>query len=374
MTWRVTAATVLLVCATTPPASASTIRVPQDAPTIHSGLALATLGDTVLVARGVYAEHDIQMPDGVALLGNPAQPCSVVIDAGYQGRGICCESVESNTSISGFTVTRGRASGGYPDDCGAALLCRFSSLVVRECRFVDNAAEYAGGAVHCWESDVVLAECVFVGNSAHHGGAIDCRSSVAVLEDCELTGNVATGDGGGLCCVSGADVQLTRCALWGNTAADGGAIYAACSSPTIANCTLFSNSAEVGSGVLCECLSLPQVVQIMDSIIAFGVGAEGVVCGGSAVECALSCCDIYANAAGDWVGSIAAQFGTNGNISEDPLLCLDENPDAPLSLHMGSPCAPGAVPGCELIGAFGVTCAVVDVRPSSWGRIKSSYD
>jgi len=90
-------------------------------------------------------------------------------------------------------------------------------------------------------------------------------------------------------------------------------------------------------------------------------------------DAALSCCDIWGNAGGDWVPGIAGQYGVNGNISEDPQLCDPENGD--FTLSESSPCAPFTPPNpeCDLIGAWPVGCAGTPVAPGSWGSVKALF-
>ena len=77
---------------------------------------------------------------------------------------------------------------------------------------------------------------------------------------------------------------------------------------------------------------------------------------GSAGTASLSCCDIYGNAGGDWVGAIAEQLGINGNICLDPLFCDPTALD--LTLHADSPCAAENNPECGLIGAWPEGCGL----------------
>jgi hypothetical protein len=102
------------------------------------------------------------------------------------------------------------------------------------------------------------------------------------------------------------------------------------------------------------------------------VVGEAVYCEDAATA-GLTCCDLFGNDGGDWVGHIAPQCGVGGNINENPLFCRDENPDEPYSLHDGSPCALVTNPTCGLIGAWDVGCAATAVRPATWGEIKASF-
>jgi hypothetical protein len=150
--------------------------------------------------------------------------------------------------------------------------------------------------------------------------------------------------GGALKCSNGSNATLTNVTLAGNYTytADGGVIYCVESSLTLENTII------VGSG-----------------------GVETVFCTGGGVS--LTCCDVYGNAGGDWVGCIAGQYGVNGNICEDPLFCGELNPDEPYTLNASSPCAPENNPECGLIGAWEVGCGLTAVEPASWGSIKAMF-
>ena len=70
----------------------------------------------------------------------------------------------------------------------------------------------------------------------------------------------------------------------------------------------------------------------------------------------LTCCNLFGNEGGDWGDCIADQYGVDGNISADPMLCDPDNGD--FRLDVGSPCAPFSPPNeeCDLIGAWPVGC------------------
>jgi len=105
------------------------------------------------------------------------------------------------------------------------------------------------------------------------------------------------------------------------------------------------------------------------TIVAFSASGRGVY----THDAILTCCDIYGNAGGDWVGEIASQYGINGNISYDPLFCDPENLD--FTLHADSPCAPFSPPNpeCDLIGAWPVGCGPTPTVATTWGQIKTLF-
>jgi predicted outer membrane repeat protein len=138
----------------------------------------------------------------------------------------------------------------------------------------------------------------------------------------------------------------------------GAALFYGQASVTFTRCTFWRNSASVlGGGVYCdEGTSLT----VENCIISFSSDGEALLCDATcSVE--LSCCDLYGNADGDWVGLIADQYGIAGNISEHPLFCGPENGD--FTIAENSPCAPFTPPNaeCDLIGAWPVACGPASV-------------
>jgi hypothetical protein len=122
-----------------------------------------------------------------------------------------------------------------------------------------------------------------------------------------------------------------------------------------------TNVSGCGGGICCLNHSSPVVES---TIIAFSLEGEAVYATGGCYP-ELVCCDVYGNAGGDWVGVIEDQYGTQGNISEGPLFCGEQNPQAPYALHSDSPCAEGNNSECGLIGASSVGCgASSSVRES----------
>ena len=114
---------------------------------------------------------------------------------------------------------------------------------------------------------------------------------------------------------------------------------------------------------------------IENTIIAYNA-KTAVDCDCPLIPPTLSCCDIYGNGEGDWVGCIADQLGVNGNFSACPSYCISGHLWPGLCDE--SPCLPGNHPDgydCGLIGAQGegCSCGVSQTEPSTWGAIKSMY-
>jgi|GEM_PF-1149972 len=277
--------------------------------TIQRGLDAAGSGDTVLVACGTYTDcthldphgqlNCLSMKSGVCLRSESGNSDCVTIDADSLGRVVYCENVDATAVIEGFAITGGFVAGSYPTDAGAGMYCYGSSPTVIECTFSRNCADLGeGGAVHCRNgSSPSFVRCRLTDNVAGMAGGISCRSS----------------------------------------------------SPALIGCTVARNTDYYFSEIWCWDGSL---LSMENTIVAFSTNGSGLYIENDGSNASLVCCNLYGNAVGDWLGPIAHQLGTNGNISEDPLFC--DPPAGDYCLLEGSPCIGGY--GCGQIGAFGLGC------------------
>lgn len=283
------------------------------------------------------------------------------------------------------------------------------ALQIVSCRFDTNSANVAGGAIaRPWDREGTVEHSQFHGNSAPLGGAIDYATGYYVARDpgtkrqgghlvngcvfasnsaqrggavslgvraapmftgCDFSDNEAN-DGGALFCARDGWPDFVSCVFAGNSALRGGALFMdtytdnpfESRNPAFTNCSLVGN--EAGSGSAFHTRVSPYGPRFTGCIIAFGRGGPAATCelGGKP---ALSCCDIYGNTGGDWVGTIADQLDLSGNFSRNPLFCgAGENP---LLLAANSPCLPGAHPAgatCDLIGARGAGCGSLSYAPT----------
>ena len=166
------------------------------------------------------------------------------------------------------------------------------SPVLERVIFADNFATYQGAGMLCDEG-ATLIDVVFTGNfTVHHRAALN------------LSGATAS--------------TLTRVTFAGNL---GGAAYFEGCSPTVTSCTFYGNDFS---------LELENASPVLErTIIAFTTYGPAISCEDPGSQPLLACCDIYGNAGGDWIGCIEDQAGQNGNISEDPLFCMEQNPAKP---------------------------------------------
>jgi predicted outer membrane repeat protein len=410
-----------------PAAQAVTIHVPDDQPTIESGLEAASAGDTVLVACGTYYEHAINLKSGVALMSETGEADCVTVDAEYADRVFRCEGADDSTSLSGFTAIHGDPQA---DNLGGGgMYCVDSDLSIENCVFAWNKASRGAGMRCDSGSSPKIAGCVFLENNeppgAGYGGGMECSpGSSPTLTDVDFVGNFVQDsgggmwcetsspllirvrfvdnwayqeDGGGMYCGEYATPTLIDVEFTGNRGFDGGGLYAAgCPFFEISGCTFFNNTADSrggairldggsspllmgttivgnkanhGSGIFCQTDSHPQ---LSNCIVAFGETGDAAHCFPDAgCSITLTCCDVYGNEGGDWIGCIADQSGGSGNLSEDPLFC--DLPGRDLALRGDSPCAPAQSGACGLIGALDVGCDAAPVQFISWGVIKARF-
>lgn len=244
--------------------SATTWHVPTpECPSIQAGIEIAAAGDTVLVARGTYYEHDITMKSGVCLAGETGSADGAIIDAQKLGRVIYCEGVDSTTRITGFTITGGRVGSAG----GGGVFCRAGSPALVSLLLSDNEAfsyigQSKGGGMVCRDgSSPTLKDVVFSGNLSQAGGGMYCADSSPHLTDVTFEGNSVwglfnppiPGTGGGMYCCD-ASPTLVRVAFESNAVsgymAEGGGMYCGGCSASLTDVAFSDNSSSWCGGAL----------------------------------------------------------------------------------------------------------------------------
>ncbi|MCK4546144.1 MAG: right-handed parallel beta-helix repeat-containing protein [Candidatus Eisenbacteria sp.] len=330
-------------------------------------------GSSILGGGGVLCWDSSPVFVGVTLSNNVAGNCG-----GGMSCFRCSGTIVNNSTFVGNSADE-RGGGLYSWDCRQDTLVSVtflensaaftgggmetygdSSLVLEECTFSMNSVGASGGGLACDQSALTLDTVRFIENSADlYGGGMICVQSSPELRWVTFDRNTAvTYDAGALDCVEESSPVLSNVTFSRNTAgrAGGGLSCYDSSHPEISNATFFGNSAFQGSGVISWYNSSPT---LFNSIITFGERGAAVYCdnGGTAT---LTCCDVFGNQGGDWVGCIADQGDVAGNICEDPRFCSPDSSD--FMLRSDSPCRPFSPPNdeCDLVGVFPVGCPGVE--------------
>jgi hypothetical protein len=215
---------------------------------------------------------------------------------------------------------------------GGLVLGDYTTPQIIGCRFVNNRAEgspNAGGAIACGDGCCpALMNCQFYNNSANRGGAlVTADGCEPYLDGCVFAGNRATIYGGAWLSYQDGVCIAKRCTFHCNSCVTGGHIWELQGGQVYAENTIFS---------CCE----------------LGAACVGAVW--------ITCCDVYGNCSGP--GSLGGQIGSNGNIAEDPLYCLNPLFPHDLTLQEASPCAAENNPECGQIGARPVGCLGSDIE------------
>lgn len=406
-------------------ATAVTYRVAPDGggdfPTIQGAIDASLDGDIIELASGTFTgdgNRDLDfLGKAVVVQSEIGDPVTCFLDCGGSEsephRGVRFVSGEGPTSVlEGVTIKNGWVSG---NPSGSAVLCQGGgSPAIRNCIFVnntgsamaiedgsnptiadcnfrwnhaeqgagawigsshpafarcyfeENVADWSGGAVQAQGSSADFDRCTFRRNSAGVSGAAHLIfSSVCTFTDCYFTGNSAEEHGAVL--VFFTTARMTRCTFVWNEALHGGSTVGSgkMAYTYLTSCTFYGNVGGEGTLFLGERES-----RLDRCLVAFNWGAPAC---GSEGPVSLTCCDIFGNEGGDWVGNIAEQYGQAGNISLDPLFC--DPGEADFRIAAESPCAPFSPPNpeCDLIGAWPVGCGGTPVKATTWGDVKASY-
>lgn len=393
-------------------AGAVTRHVPAQYGTIQAAIDAAQFGDVVQVAAGTYHENIFMQNAGVSIIG--AGAAVTTIDGGGAARVIEFFSVSSTTTFSGFRLTGGAATTG-----GGGIRCVLASPQVLDCIIEGNTAP-DGGGIFLTQSRPQIRNCTIRNNTATGSPSVQPRgggmslenNSPALIEDCEILDNeapptYATSVGGGIWIGDAGTVIVRRSRIRGNSAWYGGGVAVGTTSSTLLEDNVIAanngNSAVSfdGPGTIRRCsISFNPTVgaiisgtcRITSCTIAFNVGtgltlsgpgpivdhtivarnfnAPGVNNQAPYTTTSFTCNDVWGHQFGDYIGPYAPPTGTNYNTSEDPMFC---NPGlGDLGLAIGSPCSAVSSP-CGLVGAYDVTCAVTEVRRSTWGKLKARY-
>lgn len=250
-------------------ALSATIRVPQDQPTIQSGIVSAVAGDTVLVADGIYTgtgNKNIEYFGKAITVISENGPEMCIVDCQNSGRGFFFQGGEGSGSVlDGLTIRNGFVSGSYVSNRGGGILIgNGSSPVIRNCVITQNDATGKGAGIYVVSSNTVFENCVFSfnqGSGLYHDGSLGGPLTVI---DCTFESNTSRGFIGYTTvnmtgCVirnnmnTGVQCQGTvhNCVFTSNRATSGAGLYI--SGGTVTNCTFTDNfSAGEGGAIFCS--------------------------------------------------------------------------------------------------------------------------
>lgn len=309
--------------------------------TITKGMTVATSGDMVQAAAGLYTLGEtfpVDLKSGVTLQGAGAPTTTL------QGDGtssvVRASNVSSSTKIDGFTITGGigvpfesgfRYGGGICCDINAAPT--ISNSVITG----NGPAKYGGGIAFRDGSTARLSVVEIYGNSAELGGGVYCTASSPTLDRCDVYDNSALNAGGGVFSASSSSPTITASRIASNTAGfDAAGLWLADGSPKLVNNVIERNTAgrNIG-GVAVHMFANATIV----NCTVQGNTSPGIHVGSATATIFNSI--VWEN--GDDLSNCTATYSDiedgdpgTGNISQDPLYV--NKAEGNFHLASGSPC------------------------------------
>ena len=328
---------------------AAVIEVPDDQPTIQSGIDAAENGDTVLVVDGIYRGEgnvNIDFKGKLITLKSENGPEATVIDceATPNTRGFIFQNEETNESVlDGFTIKNGR------HDLGGGISCNTASPTIKNCIISWNTSvakrfhDQGGGGIYCYNSDAKIIDSTISHNRAESadGGGVyfdgdrtreidgvfvvlretSCKPS---LLNCTISDNTGSGvhiqsdahpeikgskilhnSRRGIVCgfFSRGDTLITNCEIAQNTG--GGVECSEYSILKIHNSIIRQNTAREGGGIY---VSPSGIIEVSNCIIAQNVatrrGGGIIVVESKWGQVEITHCTITQNTAGERGGGL----------------------------------------------------------------------
>jgi surface protein with Ig-like domain/parallel beta helix pectate lyase-like protein/polymorphic membrane protein len=171
---------------------------------------------------------------------------STAIDGENVRRGV---GGEKNSTLDGFTVTRGRALGAAPYNSHGGGIFNFGDSVnIANCTFENNIAKYGGGIYNHYASPTITNCMILNNHSQNYGGGLDnLTTSSPVVLNCLFAGNSSGISGGALNNHNVSNPVYINCTIVNNTAeVAGSAVHNTSGSlPVFKNCILWNSGTEI---------------------------------------------------------------------------------------------------------------------------------
>ncbi|MDP6685142.1 MAG: hypothetical protein QGH24_04280, partial [Candidatus Marinimicrobia bacterium] len=226
------------------PVFATTIHIPDDYPTIQTGIDAASDGDTVFVSAGTYVENINFNGKNIVVQGEDGE--TTIIDGNQSGSVVTFDNIVGSTAVlSNFTITGGNA---YD---GGGIYCTSSAPTIKDNIITGNVSETYGGGISCNYSSAVIMDNMITFNSGYYGGGISFdRYTSSVIKGNNINGNYAV-QGGGISCTVFSSPSIINNTISGNSAlTNGGGVYCVnVSSPTVTNTIIWDNIASTDSNI-----------------------------------------------------------------------------------------------------------------------------
>lgn len=221
---------------------------------VTHALSVAVSGDTIHVANGTYSaiataeSFPLVMKEGVNLSG--ADKNTTILDGGNAATVVSADGLNAG-SLSGFTITNGRAS--------------------------------IGGGIKVTNCGITISNNIIKNNEAGSGGGIYASEGASIISGNQIIGNRAEMFGGGLYVIDFAG-EIARNIIRGNeaTKGSGGGIYVVNFSGKLNNNLVVKNVADAVGGIYASDFDAGS--EVVNNTIADNVGTLAESVGGMQVS------------------------------------------------------------------------------------------
>lgn len=223
-----------------------------------------------------------------------------ILDGGGSSRGLNVTVEAADGTLDGFIIQNGFV-GDYMD--GAGVKISAPGFTLANSRIKNNVAggstSSSGGGISVMADSVVVSDCKVLDNSANDNGGglyyyLGTTGTGLTVRDSSLTGNVAGFRGGGITVYGSNNTLITveRCIIAGNQATlSGGGIYAALTNLNLYSSLIHSNIADpvgtAGAGIINSGITTILNCTVVNNHDTAGTGGGGIYLdstfGGSAV-------------------------------------------------------------------------------------------
>ena len=186
------------------------INIPEDQPTIQTGINAAADYDSILVQPGIYTENLNYIGKNLVIgslyitTQDPVYIDQTVIDGNDNGSVVIFESNEGNDAVlCGFIITNGYSTNSSEAFSGGGICIMDANPSLHNLIIRNNRAKYSGGGIYCENASPIISDVTITENSAQTcGGGLSCwYDSSPELNNVTITRNIAERwCGGGIFC------------------------------------------------------------------------------------------------------------------------------------------------------------------------------
>ncbi len=194
--------------------SAAIINIPEDYPTIQSGIDASADGDTVIVYPGTYMENinfngrNITLGSLYVTTRYPGYIAQTIIDGNGQ---TVVQIINGETCVlNGLTIYNGSDF-----HTGGGINIINSNPILKNLRIHGCSSWNGGAGIYCENASPVIDRCFLYNNGAERTSGIHSENSFPLITNCTFVWNY-TYMGSIIGSFSGSHVTVTNCILWDN--------------------------------------------------------------------------------------------------------------------------------------------------------------